>query len=86
MKQMEDFRFTKAKGSHYSKYRWDDLLNGEIWKVPVPDINPRENEDPRKTLKRFRRTAHAAATVRDLKLQTQIVDDTYIVIQARPLR
>jgi len=85
MRKLKSHQFNTGTNSHYSKYDWDKLLDGNIWKVSPAELNPREGEDLTDTLKRFRRTAHAAATVRDLKLQTQIVDDSYLVIQARPL-
>jgi hypothetical protein len=81
---MKAFEFDAKGGGGYAKYDWDKLLNGETWRLSSTEVNPRDDETGHTTIVRFRRTAHAAASSRNLKLQTQILDDTYLVIQARP--
>jgi hypothetical protein len=80
---MKAFEFDAKGGGGYAKYDWDKLLDGDTWKLSHTETYPREGETGHTTIVRFRRTAHAAANARNLKLQTQILDDTYLVIQAR---
>lgn len=84
MRKLKAFEFDAKGGGGYAKYDWDKLLNGETWKLSHTEAYPRPLETSRTTIVRFRRTAHAAASARNLKLQTQVLDDTYLVIQARP--
>ena len=85
MRKLTAFAFKSDSESRDAKYDWNRLLDGCMWKVSADEAYPRGDEPPRTTIERFRRTAHAAANVRDMKLQTQIIDDSHLVIQARPV-
>lgn len=86
MKKLSSFEFQKQGSTSF--YDWDKMLDGSVWVVEYGELrNPLpENasvDDVHKALLRFRRTAYAAARVRDLALNTQ-VDGSSIVIQAIP--
>jgi len=86
MKKLDSFDF-KNRGRK-SFYDWDRMLDGSVWSVRFEELKnpPPDDADVdtiHKALLRFRRTAYAAARVRDLALNTQ-VDGTVIVIQAIP--
>lgn len=82
---MLTFQFSARSRGSRTKYDWDELLDGNTWEVSYEEAHPREDEQNRTTITRFRRTAHAAAKARDLKLQTEIIDDTHLVIKAWPV-
>jgi len=86
MRKLTKFKFTAQGGGSRSKYDWDRLLNGTTWKLASNEMNPRDDEEAYVAIVRFRRTAHAAAKARKLNLQTEVVDNTYLVIQARPAK
>jgi len=77
VKKLKSFDFER-KGNA-TKYDWDTLLNGSPWLVPVNEMNIMDLDDSKATVSRFRRTAYAAAHNRNLRLQTQAVDDGLVI-------
>jgi hypothetical protein len=86
MEKLDTFEFHKQ--GRKSFYDWDTMLDGSIYRIDSGELKDPVAKNASKheiaeSLDRFRRTAYAAARVRDLALQTQ-VDGSSIVIQALP--
>ena len=64
MRKLKTFEFISKSVGPYAKYDWDRLLDGDTWKISAKEANPREGEDERTTIVRFRRHSHAAAQAR----------------------